>query len=146
MAHNKYVNYPEIGNVLFEKSGKAKRVIITVKSPSNIRVSVPRFISIKRAGSFVFKKIDWIKKQQNKYSKKINVTEVVKSVSLEEKLKVKKQVEYLANKYNFKIKEAPIVMNHEFKSSVNPFSVFWMLWDTSAIFYRDKILRYYNEK
>jgi len=51
----------------------------------------------------------------------------------------------LANKYRFKIKEAPIIMNHEFKSSINPFSVFWMLWDTSAIFYRDKILGYYNE-
>ena len=50
----------------------------------------------------------------------------------------------LANKYKFKIKEAPIVMNHEFKSSINPFSVFCMLLDTSAIFYRDKILRYYN--
>ncbi len=50
----------------------------------------------------------------------------------------------LANKHNFKIVEAPIVMNYRFKSTVNISAVFWMLWDTAAIFYRLKILRYYD--
>ena len=101
MAATKYVNYPEIGDVLFEKSRKAKRVIIAIKSPSSIRVAVPRFISFRRAESFMLQKIDWIKKQQSKCLKKINITELSKSVSSEEKLKVKNQVEHLANKYGF---------------------------------------------
>ena len=101
MTTNKYINYPEIGNVLFEKSRKAKRVIISVKSPSNIRVAVPRFISIKRAKFLVLQKIDWIRKQQSKCLKKINITELTKSASPEEKLRIKKQVEHLADKYGF---------------------------------------------
>ena len=101
MATNKYVNYPLIGNVLFEKSRKAKRVIISVKSPSNIRVAVPRFITIKRAESFVLQKLDWIKTQQNKLLKKVNILEIVKFVSPKEKLMIKKQVEHLAKKHNF---------------------------------------------
>ena len=101
MATNKYINYPEIGNVLFEKSTKAKRVIISVKSPSSVRVAVPRFISIRRAESLVLQKLEWISKQQSKYLKKVNITEITKSASPEEKLKVKKQVEHLANKYGF---------------------------------------------
>ena len=101
MANNKYINYPEIGDVLFEKSRKAKRVIITVKSPSNIRVAVPKFISIKKAEYLILQKSDWIKKQQNKYAKKVNITELTKSASSEQKLRIKKQVEHLAHKYGF---------------------------------------------
>lgn len=101
MPNFKYINYPEIGDVLFEKSRKAKRVIISVKSPLNIRVAVPRFISIRKAESFVLNKLDWIKKQQSKYSNKVNITELTKSVSPEDKLKVRKQVEHLADKHGF---------------------------------------------
>jgi len=50
----------------------------------------------------------------------------------------------LANKYGFKIVEAPIIMRYKFKSSVNVRAVFWMLWDTAALFYRLKILRWYD--
>ena len=97
----KYINYPEIGEVLFEKSRKAKRVVISVKSATNIRVAVPRFVAIRKAESFVLSKLDWIKKKQSKYSQKVNVIELTKSASVEEKLKIIKRVEYLANKYGF---------------------------------------------
>jgi len=50
----------------------------------------------------------------------------------------------VANKYNFKIVEAPIVMHYKFGSTINPEAIFWMLWDTAAIFYRLKILRSYD--
>ena len=52
----------------------------------------------------------------------------------------------LAKKYNFKIAEAPIVMRYKFGSSINPKAVFLILWDTAAIFYRLKIMRYYDKK
>lgn len=101
MPNFKYINYPEIGDVLFEKSRKAKRVIIAIKSPTDIRVTVPRFVTIRKAESFVLNKLDWIKKQQSKYSNKVNITELTKSVSPEDKLKVRKQVEHLADKHGF---------------------------------------------
>lgn len=51
----------------------------------------------------------------------------------------------LANKYSFKIVEAPIVLRYKFKSTINPKAVFFMLWDTLALFYRLKILRWYDK-
>jgi len=52
----------------------------------------------------------------------------------------------LANKYGFKIKENPIIMRYKFGSTINSKAVFYILWDTAAIFYRLKILKYYDEK
>ena len=101
MPNFKYVNYPEIGDVFFKKSMKARRVIISVKSPTNIRVAVPRFVTIRKAESFVLNKLDWIKKQQRRFTNKVNVTKLTKSASTEEKSRIIKRVEHLANKYSF---------------------------------------------
>ena len=101
MSKYKYVNYPEIGDVLFEKSKKAKRIIISVKSPLIIRVAVPRFVTIRKAESFVSQKLDWIKRQQTKYSKKVNANELTNAVSSEEKLKLINRFKHLANKNGF---------------------------------------------
>jgi len=101
MSKFKYVNYPAIGIVLFEKSKKAKRVIISFKSPSNIRVAVPRYITLRKAESYVNQKLDWIIKQQTKYSKKVNAADLTNAVSRSEKLKLISRVDYLANKYGF---------------------------------------------
>ena len=101
MLNYKYVDYPEIGTVLFEKSKKAKRIIISVKSPTSIRVAVPRFISFRKAKSLLHQKLAWIKKQQNNYSEKINVSEFVKTISDKEKSELIDRTTYLANKYGF---------------------------------------------
>lgn len=50
----------------------------------------------------------------------------------------------IANKKGYEIVEAPITMKYKFKSTISPSAVFWMLWDTAAIFYRLKILKYYD--
>lgn len=50
----------------------------------------------------------------------------------------------LASRYKFKIVDAPITIRFKFNSTINPFAVFYMLWDTAAIFYRLKILNYYD--
>lgn len=101
MSNYKYVNYPEIGEVLFEKSKKAKRVIISIKSPTNIRVAVPRFVTMRKAESFVLHKLNWIKKQQNKFNNKVDVFKLSQSASTEEKSRIIKRVESLAAKYGF---------------------------------------------
>jgi hypothetical protein len=42
-----------------------------------------------------------------------------------------------------KVMEAPVDLDYQFESTVNPQAVFNVLWDTAAIFYRLRILRYY---
>lgn len=52
----------------------------------------------------------------------------------------------LASKDGAKIIEAPVEIRYKFGSTVNPKAVFLILWDTAAIFYRAKILRYYERR
>ena len=62
-------------------------------------------------------------------------------------------IEVLAVAYKLgytKIYEAPIKLNFKSASSITSSNfwnvIFWMLWDTAAVFYRLKILRYYDRK
>jgi glycosyltransferase involved in cell wall biosynthesis len=62
-------------------------------------------------------------------------------------------IEILAVSYKLgytKIYEAPVKLNFRGASSITSGSfwnvIFWMLWDTAAIFYRLKILKYYDKK
>lgn len=50
----------------------------------------------------------------------------------------------IARKMNAKIIEAPVTIRHKFGSTINIKAVFWILLDTAAIFYRDKIVHYYD--
>jgi len=50
----------------------------------------------------------------------------------------------VANKEGYKVKEAPVEIDYQFGSKINIKSVLNMLVDTAAIFYRLKILRYYD--
>ena len=43
-----------------------------------------------------------------------------------------------------RIIEAPVQINYKFHSTTNPRAVFSVLWDTAAIFYRLRILRWYD--
>lgn len=45
-----------------------------------------------------------------------------------------------------KICEAPISLDYQFESTVNLGSAWSVLWDTAAIFYRLRILRYYDRR
>lgn len=45
-----------------------------------------------------------------------------------------------------KIEEAPINLTYRFESTTNPASVYRVLYDTLAIFYRLRILRYYDRQ
>ncbi len=45
-----------------------------------------------------------------------------------------------------RIVEAPITLDFQFNSTVQPGAVFSILWDTAAIFYRLRILRYYDRR
>lgn len=51
----------------------------------------------------------------------------------------------IATKLDAKILEAPVDIRYQFRSTINLIAVFWMLWDTAAIFYRDKLIHYYEK-
>lgn len=45
-----------------------------------------------------------------------------------------------------RVVEAPITLDYQFNSTIRPNAVFRILWDTAAIFYRLRILRYYDRR
>ena len=62
MMNSYNINIDGIGPVLFEKSRRAKRVIISVKPSKGVRVAVPAMVSLKKAENFVFSKKAWVQK------------------------------------------------------------------------------------
>ncbi len=75
MMNSYTINIDGIGPVLFEKSMRAKRVIISVRTTKGARVAVPTRTSFKKALEFVYLKKEWIlrhlaKIEQNENRKK----------------------------------------------------------------------------
>jgi len=101
----KYIEYPEIGSIFLEKSKRAKRVVIYVKSSNFVRVAVPNHISIKKAERLVDTRLEWIKKNQSKISKKQNLLDKIDNFTKSDKDKLIQRVKYLAGKYNFEYKK-----------------------------------------
>ncbi len=58
-----YTNINGIGPVLFERSKRAKRIIITVTPQTGVRVAFPVKTSLAKAEDFVTSKTEWISKQ-----------------------------------------------------------------------------------
>src|SRR5207253_8440040 len=53
----------------------------------------------------------------------------------------------VANQLGYRnVCEAPISLNYQFESTVNLGSAWRVLWDTAAIFYRLRLLRYYQRR
>ena len=65
----KTVHYPEIGDVRFVKSTKAKRISLTVKLLKGVIVTVPYSASYEEAERFVKEKYNWILKSKAKIEK-----------------------------------------------------------------------------
>lgn len=66
MNQSKRVEIEGIGEVLFEPSNRAKRMSVSLRPFTGIRVAVPRRTSFKTAKEFVFSKRSWIQKNQHK--------------------------------------------------------------------------------
>jgi len=95
----KIIDIPKIGSVLFKKSNQAKRINISIRGISNVRVSIPFNISFKSAEQFVHLKTDWIRNNLKKISKnKIKLEEVDKNYA---RKILKQRLDYLCEKYNF---------------------------------------------
>lgn len=57
-------------------------------------------------------------------------------------------IEILANacRLGYKISEAPVEINMNFDGHINKKAIWNMFWDTCAVFYRMKIIHYYDKK
>ena len=62
MTNSYTIDINGIGPVLFEKSSRAKRVIISVRTSEGARVAVPTRTSFKKALEFVYLKKEWIQR------------------------------------------------------------------------------------
>jgi predicted metal-dependent hydrolase len=66
MSDSKIIEFDGVGSILFEKSKRAKRIVISVRPFHGVRVAVPSAISFKKAEEFVYKNIDWVKRHTEK--------------------------------------------------------------------------------
>lgn len=66
MIGSKSIHIDEIGEVLFRKSRRAKKINISVKPFNGVVVSFPFYVSYKVAEEVAYSKIEWIKKSIGK--------------------------------------------------------------------------------
>lgn len=66
MKSSKIIEIESIGPVLFERSKRAKHLIINVRPLTGVRVGVPQGVSWEKAEKIVYDKSGWIQKQQAK--------------------------------------------------------------------------------
>jgi hypothetical protein len=62
MADSELIHIEGIGPVLFERSARARRILITVSPGRGVRVAIPRRATIESAIKFVQAKKSWLKK------------------------------------------------------------------------------------
>jgi len=58
-----------LGNIVFRKNPRARRLVIRVKPNGQVSVTIPYLVSYRRAALFVEKKADWIIRVQKKFEK-----------------------------------------------------------------------------
>lgn len=58
----RYVHIDEVGPVLFEKSRRARRIILSVRPFKGIRVAIPYRCSYAEAEEFVYSRLDWLQR------------------------------------------------------------------------------------
>ncbi len=60
-----------LGNIIFRKNPKAKRLVIRVKPNGKVSVTIPYLVSYRNAVLFVDKKTDWILRMRKKFEKDV---------------------------------------------------------------------------
>lgn len=56
----KKVDYPEIGSISYKRNSRARRLSISVKSSTGVKVTIPGTLSFRSAEEFVLTKSKWI--------------------------------------------------------------------------------------
>ena len=104
VAESITITLPEVGDVLLERSYRAKYINISVKPPSIIRVAVPVGVDFEKARKIAEQREYWIEKQLVKFSKS-KATLIFDTFAGEElivhKKSLTKKVELLAKRHSF---------------------------------------------
>ena len=100
------INIDGIGPVLLEKSRRAKRVIISVRTSRGVRVAVPERTSFKKALEFVYLKKKWIQRQfvkfeQNENRKKAFTDRFLGINKVDAKITLIDRLHHLAQEHGF---------------------------------------------
>jgi predicted metal-dependent hydrolase len=66
MDGERIIYFDGLGDVLFKKTKRAKRLTIRVKSANDIKVTIPFYLSFKQADAFVLEKSEWIRRTREK--------------------------------------------------------------------------------
>ena len=106
MGNANTVEIDGVGPVLFERSKRAKHVIISVKPFTGVRVAVPDGLSFKKAEGFVYARADWIKKHLYRMKQYAKERKIAPDTSIDiDRAKAKRgltrRLEYLAGKHGF---------------------------------------------
>ncbi|MFU8797067.1 MAG: M48 family metallopeptidase [Dehalococcoidia bacterium] len=106
MVQSKIVDIAGVGPVLFGRSKKARRLIISVKPCAQVRVAVPYGASFVRAEDFVYARVDWIQAQSAKmraYAQNYGNPEFVVDIIGKEEARRRliARLEYLAAQHGF---------------------------------------------
>ncbi len=105
MAHSRIINIAGVGLILFERSIRAKRVIISVKPSKGVRVAIPNRVSFKSALEFVNLKKPWIQKHLVRIKQMESQRQAVSSSVVVDKADARKKLtsrlHYLAEKHGF---------------------------------------------
>ena len=106
MKNSYTINIDGIGPVLFEKSRRAKRVIISVRTSKGTRVAVPMRTPFKKALEFVYLKKEWIQKHRVTIEQDENHMEALRERFLaidkaDARKKLKDRLYYLAKEHGF---------------------------------------------
>ena len=106
MAYSNTVEIVGVGQVLFERSKKAKNLNISVKPFEGVRVAVPDGLPFQKAEEFVYSKTDWIQKhlvRMKQYEGKAETASAAPDDIDRAKVKrrLTRRLKYLAGKYGF---------------------------------------------
>ena len=98
---NYLVEHPEVGTIRYDRSNKAKRIIISVK-PQFVRVAIPKRQSFKNAQKFVESKISWIKINKQNMDSQLKMREKLPEIDRTVARKVLcRRIGELAQLHNF---------------------------------------------
>ena len=92
MADSRTIYVDGVGLILFERSVRARRVIISVKPSNGVRVAIPNRVSFKSALNFVNLKKPWIQKHLVRVKRMESQRQAVNSSVIIDKVKAKKKL------------------------------------------------------
>jgi len=106
MVHSSTVDISGVGQVSFERSKKARRLNISVKPFTGVRVAIPDGLSFQKAEEFVYAKKGWIQRHLARMKQHEENGEIASGAfddidKVKAKRELMRRLRYLAGKYGF---------------------------------------------